>query len=304
MAIMSKHLEILLGGLAALVLVLAPATLAGAAQAKVPAVEFPSPGALDTVALDEVTTPRDAPAEPATAQDEDEDAPDDDGKKTRRRGNPRARKRIIKVVQRKHFMKMHRLEATIPSIGLVTNDPFLRRILFSGKFEFHLTEISSIGAWLCFSPNLGDSDRKPLTNQLEQRNEVVPDISRIIFVGLVEYGVSPIFGKIELGQARIINYDLYLAAGAGVLYTKDDEELVQGGEEEYRDQIHPVTSIAFGFRIAFNEWFGIRLEAHHLTHIEQVSRAEGLNLEMKNNFAVQFGTSFFLPPKMKGMARQ
>lgn len=300
MTIMSKHIGSIAGGLAAMALVLLPGGLAAAAQATVPAVQFPVPGTVDTVSLDGVTSPVD-PAEPAATQD-DKDAPDDGNKKKARRGGNR--KRIIKVVQRKHFMKMHRLEATVPAIGMVTNDPFLRRILFAGKFEFHLTEISSIGAWICFSPNLGDSDRKPLTNQLEQRSEVVPDISRIIFAGVVDYGVSPIFGKIELGQARIINYDIYLAAGAGVLYTKDDEELVQGGEEEYREQFHPVTSFAFGFRVAFNEWFGIRLEGRHLTHIEQVSRAEGLNLEMKNNFAVQFGTSFFLPPKMKGMQKQ
>ncbi len=239
-------------------------------------------------------------------EDDDEEADsgrissDDDNRATR---GATGRKRIIKVVQRRHFMKLHRLETTFPSIGLVTNDPFLRRIMFAGKFEFHLTEISSIGAYLCFSPNMGDSDLKQLTSKLQEQKEVVPDISRIIFVGVVDLGFSPIFGKVELGTTRIINYDLYLAAGAGVLYTQDDEELITGGRPEYFKQVHPVTSLAFGFRIAFNEWFGVRLEARLLTHIEQVHRDDGMNLEMKNNFAVQFGPSFFLPPKMKTAAR-
>ena len=213
------------------------------------------------------------------------------------------RKRIIKVVQRRHFMKLHRLETTFPSIGMVTNDPFLRRILFAGKFEFHVTEVSSIGAYIAFSPNMGDSDLKQLTSKLQEQKEVVPDISRIIFAGIVDVGFSPIFGKVELGTTRIINYDLYLAAGAGILYTHDDEELITGGRPEYFKQVHPVTSLAFGFRIAFNEWFGVRVEARLLTHIEQVHRDDGMNLEMKNNFAVQFGPSFFLPPKMKSTAR-
>jgi outer membrane beta-barrel protein len=238
--------------------------------------------------------------------DEDEEeasdrrSDDDDNRATR---GATGRKRIIKVVQRRHFMKLHRLETTFPSIGLVTNDPFMRRILFAGKFEFHLTEISSIGAYLCFSPDMGDSDLKSLTNNMQDQKEVVPDISRIIFVGIVDLGFSPIFGKVELGTNRIINYDLYVAAGAGVLYTEDDEELVTGGRPEYYKQVHPVTSLAFGFRIAFNEWFGVRLEGRLLTHIEQVHRQDGMNLEMKNNFAVQFGPSFFLPPKMKTTAK-
>jgi outer membrane beta-barrel protein len=235
----------------------------------------------------------------AARGDDDED-PDDEERTDSRSAT--GRKRIIKVVQRRHFLKLGRVEATIPSIGMVTNDPFLRRILFAGRFEVHMTEISSIGAYLAFSPNLGESDLKQLTSQMQTRKEVVPDISRIMFVGIVDMGFSPIFGKVELGTTKIINYDIYFSAGAGVLYTIDDEELVKGGDEKYRKQIHPVTSLSFGFRVAFNEWFGIRLEGRLLTHIEQVDRAEGLNLEMKNNFAVQFGPSFFLPPKMKQLA--
>jgi outer membrane beta-barrel protein len=281
--------------LAAVAVFLLPASLAWAATA--------GPEGPATVDGGLVVTGADVVAQDDEEEDEEEDEP------RARRGRGRdeeaetrsatGRKRIIKVVQRKHFMKLHRLEATIPGVGLVTNDPFLRRILFSGKFEFHLTEISSIGAYLCYSPDMGDSDLKQLTSRLEERKEVVPDISRIMFIGIFDVGFSPIFGKVELGTTKIINYDLYVAAGAGVLYTYDDDELVTGGEEKYRKQVHPVTSMAFGFRIAFNEWFGIRLEARLLTHIEQVDRAEGLNLEMKNNFAVQFGPSFFLPPRMK-----
>ncbi len=229
------------------------------------------------------------------------DDEEDDEERTDTR-SATGRKRIIKVVQRRHFLKLGRVEATIPSIGMVTNDPFLRRILFAGRFEVHMTEISSVGAYLAFSPNLGESDLKQLTSQMQTRKEVVPDISRIMFVGIVDVGFSPIFGKVELGTTKIINYDIYFSAGAGVLYTIDDEELVKGGDEKYRKQIHPVTSLSFGFRVAFNEWFGIRMEGRLLTHIEQVDRAEGLNLEMKNNFAVQFGPSFFLPPKMKQLA--
>ncbi len=245
------------------------------------------------------------------ARDDEEEEEEEEARRGRRANDDEnratrgatGRKRIIKVVQRRHFMKLHRLETTFPSIGMVTNDPFLRRIIFAGKFEFHVTEVSSIGAYIAFSPNMGDSDLKQLTSKLQEQKEVVPDISRIIFAGIVDVGFSPIFGKVELGTTRIINYDLYLAAGAGVLYTHDDEELITGGRPEYFKQVHPVTSLAFGFRIAFNEWFGVRLEARLLTHIEQVHRDDGMNLEMKNNFAVQFGPSFFLPPKMKTAAR-
>jgi len=280
---MTEPTRFLLPAIALLAMALAPCWAAKAA---------PTP---DVSSLVDMSLLDMATAEQARDDDEDDEERSDSRSAT-------GRKRIIKVVQRRHFLKLGRVEATIPSIGMVTNDPFLRRILFAGRFEVHMTEISSIGAYLAFSPNLGESDLKQLTSQMQTRKEVVPDISRIMFVGIVDVGFSPIFGKVELGTTRIINYDIYFSAGAGVLYTKDDEELVKGGDEKYRSQIHPVTSLSFGFRIAFNEWFGVRLEGRLLTHIEQVDRAEGLNLEMKNNFAVQFGPSFFLPPKMKQLA--
>jgi len=270
-----------------------------------PRVALASTATADLPTLDDLVVQ--TPVEEAKADDEEEEDEEPTARKRSAADPERAsrgatgRKRIIKVVQRKHFMKLHRLEATVPSVGIVTNDPFLRRIIFSGKFEFHLTEITSIGAYLAFSPNLGESDLKQLTSKLQHQKEVVPDISRIVFCGIFDLGFSPIFGKVELGATKIINYDLYIAPGIGVLYTQDDEDLIAKTPEgePYFKQIHPVTSIAFGFRIAFNEWFGVRVEARLLTHIEQVHREDGMNLEMKNNFVVAFGPSFFLPPRMK-----
>jgi len=260
--------------------------------------------------IDDLTAP--SAVEGARSADEEDGEEEEETARQRSSADPEratrgatGRKRIIKVVQRKHFMKLHRLEATAPSVGIVTNDPFLRRIVFSTKFEFHITEITSIGAYIAFSPDLGSSDEKQLTGWLSFEKEVVPDISRVIFCGIFDLGFSPIFGKIELGTTKIINYDLYIAPGIGVLYTQDDQDLIGWSQEgdPYFNQIHPVTSLAFGFRIAFNEWFGVRLEARLLTHIEQVHRKDGMNLEMKNNFVVAFGPSFFLPPRMKQVAR-
>ncbi|MCK6528902.1 outer membrane beta-barrel domain-containing protein [Myxococcota bacterium] len=207
------------------------------------------------------------------------------------------RKRIIKIVQRKDFLKFHRVEVT-PMFGYVSNDPFLSRILAGANIAYHVNELFSLEWFLAYSPNLGRTDYKALTNELLTGTEVVPDISRIQFIGAFDIGMSPIFGKIELGTLKIINYDLYLLIGLGVVQTADDAEIIEGGDPRFLNQWHLATNFGFGFRVAFNQFFALRLEGRSYIHIEQVDRDQ-LNLEMKNNFAIQLGASFFLPPKVK-----
>lgn len=207
------------------------------------------------------------------------------------------RKRIIKIVQRKDFLKFHRVEVT-PMFGYVSNDPFLSRILAGANIAYHVNELFSLEWFLAYSPNLGRTDYKALTNELLTGTEVVPDISRIQFIGAFDIGMSPIFGKIELGTLKIINYDLYLLIGLGVVQTADDAEIIEGGDPRFLSQWHLATNFGFGFRVAFNQFFALRLEGRSYIHIEQVDRDQ-LNLEMKNNFAIQLGASFFLPPKVK-----
>ncbi len=241
------------------------------------------------------TKEEDPPPRKAPPPDASED---DGGKRGKKDADPleeRRRKRIIKIVQKKDFLKYHRLELT-PTFGLVSNDPFLRRILGGLNIAYHVNELFSVEVFLAGSPNLGKTDLKPLTNQLLTGTEVVPDISRIEFIGVMDFGISPIFGKLELGTLKVITYDLFILAGAGVVYTADDETIITGGDEKYLKQWHLATNFGFGFRIAFTQAFALRLEGRSYIHIEQVDR-DALNLEMKNNFAFQIGASFFLPPR-------
>jgi len=70
----------------------------------------------------------------------------------------RRRRRIIKVVQKKHFLKMNRLEVT-PQFALMPSDFFLRRYIFGANIAFHISEIFSAEVLGGYSPNLGEADR-------------------------------------------------------------------------------------------------------------------------------------------------
>jgi outer membrane beta-barrel protein len=206
------------------------------------------------------------------------------------------RKRPIKVLQQKKFLKVGRMETGI-HLGFVTNDPFINRYLIGASFGYHLTEIFGIEISGTFSPDFGKGDWKPITEQLVEENKVSPDISKIIWATGANFQFSPIYGKIAL-QKKTINFDIFGVFGMGLVGTVDDLEALQcEGERECLDtqkQVHATSNIGGGFRVIFSKNFAIRLEGRSVIYIETISST---TLEMKNNFVLLGSATFFLGKK-------
>lgn len=205
------------------------------------------------------------------------------------------RRRVIKTIQQKNFLKLGRVEIS-PHAAFVSNDPFLNRFIGGIGIGYHLTEIFAIEAMIDFSPDLGQADWKPLTEQLVNENEVSPDISKLGVFGSACFVFSPIYGKAAISGRNIINFDIYGKFGMGATGTNDDLEALQKEDEASaiatQSQIHPTTNFGGGVRIVFNENFAVRVEGRSMIYIETIDSEV---LEMKNNFIIQAGASFFIP---------
>ncbi len=180
-------------------------------------------------------------------------------------------------------------------MSFVTNDPFLNRYIVGASFGYHATEIFEIEANVGFSPNLDEADWKPLTSQLVNNNHVSPDLSPLTFFGNATFVYSPIYGKVAVGH-RIIPFDIFGAFGMGAVLTSDDLAALQQEDDPYAqataNQTHPTTNFGGGLRVVFAESIALRVEGRSLVYIETVSST---TLEMKNNFILQLGVSFFFP---------
>lgn len=242
-------------------------------------------------------------------EDEDEDSVKSErdavksGKSVDKKADePKRKKKIIKTIQPKTFMKLHRYEVG-PSIGFVANDPFLNRYILGGVFDYHATEIFAIEAQVAYSPVLGqggcsDPDWKPLSCQLLEKNSVSPDISRLTAHGALGLQFSPIYGKVAAGNS-IVAFDIYGTVGLGITATEDDLVALQADDEppdgdahRTQNQVHPTTVMGGGARVALSELVAVRLEVKSMTYIETV---KSTTLEMKNNLIVQTNVSFFFP---------
>jgi outer membrane beta-barrel protein len=204
-------------------------------------------------------------------------------------------KRIIKTIQRKDFLKLGRFEIT-PNVAFVTNDPFLNRYILGSGFSYHFTEIFAMELNLGFSPDLGEADWKPLTRQLVDNNHVSPDLSPLTYFGNATFSFSPIYGKVAVSGKKIIRFDIFGAFGMGAVRTADDLEALGETNSEpalaTQYQIQPTTNFGGGARIILNDSMAIRIEGRSLVYIETIGST---TLEMKNNFILQGGVSFFFP---------
>jgi outer membrane beta-barrel protein len=204
----------------------------------------------------------------------------------------------IKVLQRKNFLKIGNFEVG-PHLGFVSNDPFINRYIVGGNVGYHFTEVLSMELAGSFSPDFGQGDWKPITNQIIENNKVSPDISKVIWVVNATAQFAPIYGKIAVLGGKIIIFDIYGIFGMGIAGTQDDLEAIQCAGIEgspcvaTASQVHPTTTIGGGFRVAFSKTFATRIEGRSLSFIETLN---GTSLEMKNNFIIQASATFFLNP--------
>ena len=204
------------------------------------------------------------------------------------------RKRVIKTLQRKTFMKIGRTEIGLGG-GLVTNDPFINRYIVRLDATYHFTEIASFQIEGGFSPNLGEADWKPITQQIIRNNKVTPDISKIQFYGDFTLQFAPIYGKVAAPGNKIINFDIYGLFGTGIVQTADD--LVALGKEQdpvaqrTEAQIHPSLNFGGGARVIFGKNLALRVEGRGISFIEIL---DGTSLEMKNNVILQASVAYFL----------
>ncbi len=215
---------------------------------------------------------------------------------------PDAKKHLIKTLQKKNFLKIKRFEF-MPFVGLVTNDPFVNRILFGGGLGYHITEVFQFEIQGSYAPILGVDgvgDYKPVTNQLTCQgkaddsncNSVAPEISRQIWHMVGQFNWSPFYGKIAARRSTIA-FDLYASLGAGVVGTQDDLKLLGVGPSDTdafatEFQAHPAISLGGGLRVNFSKTVGLRLEVRTISYIGVLRSTQ---LELKNNLTMLLGAS-------------
>jgi len=179
----------------------------------------------------------------------------------------------IRVIQRRPFLQAQRVEVA-PMLGTNVNDPLVNLFIAGGSINYYISEYLAVGVHGMYS--LGsDTD---LFDKLIDDYELFPQVSKVKWIGELQFQYDPIYGKFTLFDTWIVPWDIYALLGAG--YTKTE---LDG---------HVTLAAGLGQRFYMNRWFTMNLEVRD--HIYNETYPAGS--ELVNNIVFTAGVGFFLPP--------
>lgn len=164
-------------------------------------------------------------------------------------------RRDVQVVEGMLHDKSGRFELGVFG-GLIPNDPFLTYVPFGARLDYHFANSVAVelgGSWA------GVAFDSELTTFLKTNREVDLDTDlRDIQQWRANAALiwSPLYGKLALLQRKLSHFDLYLAAGFGVVSTQIPNAERDGTTAE----VKPEGIGGFGVRVFVNDWFSVRAD--------------------------------------------
>jgi outer membrane beta-barrel protein len=180
---------------------------------------------------------------------------------------------LIRVVQRRPFLRRHRVEVS-PMLGSNVNDPLIQSFVAGGTLNYHITEVMAVGIFGAYS--LGSESN--LFDKVINDYELFPEVAQVLWYGGVQFQYVPVYGKFALFNSFIVPWDIYAVLGAG--YTKTE---LAG---------HPTLAAGVGNRFFMNRWFNLAFELRDNLYNEDYPSGS----QLVNNLVFSAGVGFFLPP--------
>jgi len=219
------------------------------------------------------------------------------------------------VVQNRFFLKEKRFELA-PVLGYVPNNPMVKRYVGGVLLGYHFSETLGAGAQLLYSPDLGEDDLKGLAKTLvniaasgESNVQFQQPIDKMTLGATFSANWAPVYGKINLVGETVLNFDLYLSGGLGMLSlskdyaiedsTAEDGVVLQGTSS---NQVVVPANVAIGMDIFLTQTLALKIDARSYLYIDKKPQYDpDVAVEesrLYNTFIASAGISIFVP-KMK-----
>ena len=219
------------------------------------------------------------------------------------------------VVQNRFFLKEKRFEVA-PVGGYVPNNPMAKRYVAGLLTAYHFSENFAAEAAFLYSPDRGANDLKDLTHTLVGiAHEGSPDVAFQQPVDMMVMGATfaarwaPVYGKINILGERVLNFDTYLTAGAGLLsireYYATYDESLEGqaenatalGTPENKPRV-PV-NVGLGMDFFVSSSVAIKIDARNYLYFDTKPQYDPNvpvdESRLYNNFVASAGVGIFFP---------
>lgn len=220
---------------------------------------------------------------------------------------PREKEAIeeIYAVQRMYVVRNGRFELS-PSLAFTVNDQYVSHPALGVGLNYWVTNVLAVGAnFLWYQGLEAESD---LNFSVRRSARLAVPISQYQLGANLNFTYVPIYGKFEMFNDAIFQWDSYLVGGVGMVRTRPVANIDPA-----------VRSFDFDWRIAFNAGIGIRVfltryltifgelrDYIYLEKLENLEVALGDDREdpstwiddqatLTNNVAAQVGVTIFFP---------
>jgi outer membrane beta-barrel protein len=157
----------------------------------------------------------------------------------------------VVVVPRKAFLKAGRLEL-FPYTGVSLNDVLIRHYAFGGELNYYLSDVFSVGLEGQYYVK-ERTDRESLVGLQYDR---VSTLNRYLWAGSLNFAYVPGYGKFTLFNRYIINWDLYIQGGVGLIQTEIIPRIV--GDSTFKNnRIMP--NIGAGTHLFLSNWLSFNV---------------------------------------------
>lgn len=230
----------------------------------------------------------------------------------------KADKKRYNTVQNRFFLKQNRFEVA-PIAGYVPNNPFAARYVGGLLVAYHFGENFAAEGAFAYSPDLGGNDLKDLTHTLvsiaheggADGVEFQQPVDKMVLGATFAARWAPIYGKINLLGERVLNFDMYLIGGLGMLsiakyYAVYDDNAAEGGpptalQKVSNKAVVPI-NLGLGMNFFVSSSVAIKLDARNYFYFDKKPQYDPDIPEeqsrLYNNLVASVGVSIFFP-KMK-----
>ncbi len=200
----------------------------------------------------------------------------------------------VKAVQRKGFMKRGRFEVA-PVFALTVNDAFYQKFGAGLRlaYNFHDSFALAVRGVTYRKPEFSNPrswQPAPIRTDNAREGKIAFGgqlLSSQIYDQLMLDGIwSPVYGKVSVLQKHIVHFDLFLAAGFGLVWTATTEP-------PRNEPAHIATDVGGGVRFYPKEWMAFELGMMATLYPDRPIAS--LPSTIQKVFVANFGVSFFFP---------
>ena len=210
----------------------------------------------------------------------------------------------IYAVQRMYVLRNGRFELA-PSLAQTFNDQYVSHPSLGAGLNYWITNVLAVGVNLLWYQGI-ESEQK-LTFSIRRSTRLAVPITEYQLGAHLNFTYVPIYGKFEMFNDSIFQWDAYLIGGVGMLRTRP-VAVIDPAVRTFDFQWRVAFNAGIGLRVFVTKWLSIFGELRDYLYMEKLENLEvslsqrgepstwtDQNSKLTNNVTVALGFSMFFP---------